>query len=144
MVLPHRKENPGNTAKRKAWLIHRAQRLERPRSHMWGMLRKKIKIMGENTPGTVKPQTIWSFIVTGRGEISLIEKSPLQSITAACSSQYGGQEMKDRGEPWLEPRRQHLPLQAQPKDPSSSAWVGASQRPGPCRPCVRLRICRTG
>lgn len=46
----------------------RAQRLERPSFHMWGVLQKKIKITGENTPGTVKPQTIWSFIVTGRGK----------------------------------------------------------------------------
>lgn len=36
--------------------------------HMWSVLREKMKIMGENTPGTVKAQTIWSFIVTGGGK----------------------------------------------------------------------------
>lgn len=36
--------------------------------HMWGVLGEKMKIMGENTPGTVKARTIWSFIVTGRGK----------------------------------------------------------------------------
>lgn len=29
--------------------------LERPSSHMWGVLLKKIQITGENTPGTMKP-----------------------------------------------------------------------------------------
>lgn len=68
MVLPHRKGNPASLVERTAGLIYRVQSLERPCSHMWGALRKKIKIMGENTPGTVKPRTIWSFIVTGRGK----------------------------------------------------------------------------
>lgn len=92
---------------------------------MWGVLQKKIKITGENIPGTVKPQTIWSFTVTGRGKSELIEKSPLQSITAVCCSQNQGQEMKDQGEPSQElGRAHHFPLQAEPKDPSSSGWGG--------------------
>lgn len=93
---PHKKEKQGGAAEKKELrLMLRVQSLERPSFHMWGVLQKKIKITGENTPGTVKPQTIWSFTVTGRGKSELTEKSPLQSITAACCSQNQGQEMKD-------------------------------------------------
>lgn len=95
---PHKKEKQGGAAEKKELrLMLRAQCLERPSFHMWGVLQKKIKITGESTPGTVKPQTIWSFIVQAGENQNLIEKSPLQSITAACRSQNQGQERKDRG-----------------------------------------------
>lgn len=45
---PYEKETRGGTVEKKEpRLMPRAQRLERPHSHMWGVLQKKIKIMGK-------------------------------------------------------------------------------------------------
>ena len=62
LLPPGASERRGHHTKRKAEATQQrrvspaeAQSFERPSSHMWGVLQKKIQITGENTPGTMKP-----------------------------------------------------------------------------------------
>ena len=49
--------------------MHRAKRLKRPSSHMWGVLPKKIKITGEKYPGNREALDHLEFYSNRQGEI---------------------------------------------------------------------------